>query len=341
MAKFEQWRENKRTPLGEVAPLDTPYNILIETSSLCNAKCIYCAHSQKDDPVFKGNMSMDIFYKILQDVKEFPHKIKLFEMFGYGEPLCNPRLAEMISIARKADVVDKIAFTTNGLLFNKENSEALIKSGVDIIRISLQGLDADTYYKTCGVKINMQDFISNLKYLYQIRGNCSIRIKIADVALKEDNGKEKLMNMFGSMADSVFIEHILPMFSDVAYQDIDEKINTNTLNGREDVKQSSVNVVCHRPFYRLRVAANGLVTAACCDTPHDFCYGDIMHQSLKELWNGKKHEALLKMQLKGNRFSNPICKNCVLPNDITNQNDLIDKSALKILERLQQKTYGF
>lgn len=108
MAEFEQWREIKRTPLKDVAPLDTPYNILIETSSLCNARCIYCAHSQKEDPVYNGNMSVEIFEKILHDVKEFSHKIKLFEMFGYGEPLCNPMLPDMISKAKKAGVVEKL-----------------------------------------------------------------------------------------------------------------------------------------------------------------------------------------------------------------------------------------
>lgn len=346
MAEFEQWRETKRTPLRDVAPLDTPYNILIETSSLCNARCIYCAHSQKEDPVYKGNMSSEIYEKILQDVREFPHRIKLFEMFAYGEPLCNPMLADMISRAKKAGVVDKIAFTTNGLLFNRDNIDAILESGVDIIRISLQGLDEETYYKICGVKMNMKKFLSTLSYLYDRKkmrgGGCSIRVKIADTALRDvQNGKEKLMDMFGAIADSVYIEHIIPMFSDVAYDEIDPDIAGNTLNGRENVKQTSVNLVCHRPFYRLRVAANGLVTAACCDTPHDFVYGNILENSLKELWYGKRHEALLKMLLNGKRFQHPICGKCVLPNDITNENDLMDEKAEEVLERLNRKEFHF
>lgn len=194
----------------------------------------------------------------------------------------------------------------------------------------------------CGVKMNMKEFISNLSYLYNQKKGRSIRVKIADIALKNiQDGKEKLLDMFGGIADSVYIEHILPMFSDVSYDEIDQNIVTNTLNGREDVKQSSVNLVCHGPFYRLRVAANGLVTAACCDTPHDFVYGNILEDSLKDLWFGERHEALLKMHLNGKRFYNSICGKCVLPNDITNEDDLMDDKAVEVLERLNEKKYCF
>lgn len=54
MAEYRQWREEKRTPLRDVVPLDTPYNIMIETSSLCNAKCNYCAHSKHLPNIYEG-----------------------------------------------------------------------------------------------------------------------------------------------------------------------------------------------------------------------------------------------------------------------------------------------
>lgn len=38
MAEYRQWREENRTYLKDVVPLDTPYNIKVEVSSLCNAR---------------------------------------------------------------------------------------------------------------------------------------------------------------------------------------------------------------------------------------------------------------------------------------------------------------
>lgn len=67
MAEFRQWRNENRTWLKDVVPLDTPYNLQVEVSSLCNARCVYCAHSRNDHSVYEGNMTMELFWKILED----------------------------------------------------------------------------------------------------------------------------------------------------------------------------------------------------------------------------------------------------------------------------------
>ncbi len=286
-AEFRQWREENRTYLKDVIPLDTPYNIMIETSSFCNAKCVYCAHSSKNHGVFEGNMTMDLFKKIIDEIKKFPHKPKLVEMYMFGEPLCNPKFEEMLSLASKEQIAERLNFTTNGLLFTKERIDKILSTDIDTIRISLQGLNAEMYKKMCGVTVNFDKFIGNLTYLYEHRGKCKIRLKIADIALKGiPDGRKKFEEMFGGIADSIFVEHIIPIYSAVDYNNIDESIQENVMNGRENIEQKKINVVCHRPFYRLRIGANGDVTAACCDTSRDIYYGNINKTGLVQIWNG-------------------------------------------------------
>ena len=334
MAEKKYWREENRTSLKDVIPLDTPYNIGIEVSSLCNARCVYCAHSKKDHGVYEGNMSMDLFYKVIDEIKRFPHKVKLIETHAFGEPLCNPNLEKMIFMINESGVAEKINFTTNGLLFSPQRIDALIDAGVDTIRVSLQGLTAEAYDKVCGVKMDYDKFLSNLQYLYEHRGKCKIRMKIADLALKDVNdGEKKFEEMFGNIADSIFVEHILPMFSDVNYEAVDRTIFDNAMNGRANIAQKEVHKVCHRPFYRLRITANGEVMANCCDSPHDIRYGNINEQGLVELWDSNVRKAFLKMQLQGKRFQHPVCKSCVLANDITSEADLLDPWAEEILKR--------
>ena len=111
-------------------------------------------------------------------------------------------------------------------------------------------------------------------------------MKIADVAIKDvPDGKERRQELFGDRADSLFVEHILPMYEGVDYDAIDKGIRDNAMNGREDVAQTEIHKVCHRPFYRLRVGADGTVTADCCDTPHDIRYGHLPEDNLVNLWN--------------------------------------------------------
>ncbi len=338
MAKFKQWRNEERTYLKDVIPLDTPYNLKVEVSSFCNARCIYCAHSKQNHGVFEGNMSLELLDRILSDSKGFPNKYKVMEMFSFGESLCNPKLPEMIRMAKEADVADKINMTTNGLLITPEKADALIESGIDIIRISLQGLDADSYWNTCRVKINFEEFVNNLKYLYKNKGNCDIRMKIADIAIANISEGERIFEeTFGPIADSIFVEKILPMYADLDYNEIDSSIYSNAINGREDIKQNEVHRVCNRPFYRLRVAADGKVTAACCDIPNDFYYGNIYEDKLVNIWNGEKRKELLRMQLEGRRFQHPICRTCTIPNDITTEADILDPWAEEILTRVEMK----
>lgn len=334
MAEYRQWRNENRTPLKDVIPLNTPYNMCIETSTLCNLNCNYCGHSKHIWP--EENMDFELYKKVIDQLGEFPEQLKKIELYFFGEPLCNPKLPDMIVYARKHGVSKTIDFTTNGLLFSKDKVDEFVKKGMpDTIRISLQGLDEMAYKKYCGAKIDFGQFLDNLKYLYQHKGDCKISMKIADISIKAiDRGKEKFEAMFGDIADTLFVESIIPIYGDVDYEEVDPGIKANALNGREKVKQTKVNIVCHRPFYRLAVRTNGDVTAACCDQLHDVKYGNINKNSLLEIWNGRSRTEFLKMMLRGERFNHPYCKECVMPNDITTEEDLLDPYAKQILNKL-------
>lgn len=46
-----------------------------------------------------------------------------------------------------------------------------------------------------------------------------------------------------------------------------------------------------------------------------------------------KAHGISKKQLRGQRFSIDECRNCMMPNDITSKEDVLDPWAGKILER--------
>ena len=333
MAEYRQWRETDREVLKDVVPLDTPYNLSIEVSSICNARCVYCAHSGEHGQ-YEGNMSEEIFHKVISDAKGFKHRIKKCGMFGFGESLCNPNLPDMIKEVNDTGLVEAVDLTTNGLLLTPALSDKLIDAGLGTIRVSIQGIDSDMYWNICRVKMDFDKFLNNLRYLYNHRGNTKIRLKIADMSIKGiPDGEKRFIDIFGSMADSVFVEHIMPIYSTVNYNELDDDIIKESLGGRERVVQTNINKVCHRAFYRCRVRSNGDITAACCDATKDVVYGNVLHDNIADVWNGARHLAFLKMQLQGKRFSHPLCKDCMMPNDITTKDDLLDAHAEEILKR--------
>ena len=203
------------------------------------------------------------------------------------------------------------------------------------IRISLQGLDADTYKKVCGQKIDFDKFIENLTYLYENKKQCTVQMKIADIAIKNvEGGREKLQEIFGKISDGVYVEHIFENFMDVDLDSIDPDLKKQNRLG-DQIKKTS-NKVCARQFWALSVSHDGSITSACCDPKRAVTYGNANVDNLVDVWNCKKRYEFLKFQLEGKRFTRPQCKTCQSPDDVADQRDVLDSYEDEILARMTQ-----
>ena len=74
-----------RELLGEAIPLEAPYVIYIESSSFCNLECKFCPQHISPGDLVKKNMSLDLFKKFVNDLKEFKGKPKLIRFCGTGD----------------------------------------------------------------------------------------------------------------------------------------------------------------------------------------------------------------------------------------------------------------
>ena len=150
----------ERVPLKEVIPLEMPFSVYIYPTNYCNFHCSYCAHSLGADGFRKAygfapeNMTMDTYRKAIDQLSEFPGRLKTLSLTGQGEPLLHPELPEMIAYARHRQVSERIEFMSNGALLREGLSQALVDAGLDCIRISLQGLSAEKYEQVCGAKLD-------------------------------------------------------------------------------------------------------------------------------------------------------------------------------------------
>ena len=73
-----QQENEKRIRLKDELPLNTPLSIQIELASSCNFHCCFCMHGNPElinSGVFKtGLMSLELFQKIVNDLKQFPKR---------------------------------------------------------------------------------------------------------------------------------------------------------------------------------------------------------------------------------------------------------------------------
>lgn len=316
----QPWFDTNREVLGKVIPLDTPLAITITPSSICNFKCHYCLHSNRELMKEKGFkvelMKWDIFTDILRQIKEFPKNVKKIEFYGMGEPLLNSQLPAMISCVKQYTDF-QTTIMTNGYALTHELSESLIAAGTDEIKISIQGLDDETYLKTCGVKVDFQKLLNEIKYLNSIKNHCKIYVKI--IAPASDY---RFKFIFG-FVDRYAEENILPLFNDI-----------NQDNGKSRYGNSRRRHICTMPFYRLIVLTDGRVTP-CCDPLNAVYYGNIKETTLVEMWNSPKRKSLLISLLNGNSYK--LCQNCYMPNDVFTEEDDLEPYRNEILRRINNE----
>lgn len=337
-AKIKPGYDENRLSLKDVVPMDTPFTLFISPSQLCNFKCHYCAHSlspetKRRESFVSKNLEWTIFQKIVDQAKVFPKKFKRILLTGLGEPLMNPDISKMVHELKEAKVSDNLEIFTNASYLNEELSTSLINSGLTKLRISIQGTDATKYYQNCGMKIDFDSLVKEIKYFYKIsRGKCSVYIKIIEEELEGERDEEKFFNIFQNICDEIFVENLVkaqPLMGDYN----NTIVETKTFFGEKAENRE----VCPYIFYTLQIDSEGnCFPCPPLSLPKNFSLGNVKTQSLTEIWNGKKHQELMFSHLLKDESKCELCKRCVNYLCFTPKEDNLDDDTMKIIEKIKR-----
>lgn len=318
-----------RTPLEKVVPLSTPYTVFIDPSGACNFTCNFCPCNMSDYMNQERHkiMPLQLFRKIVDDLAQFDKKIKVVNLFSFGEPLLNKDLPQMIRYLKESDVCDEIRTISNGSLLNPDLNQTLVDSGLDFIRISVEALNAEGYKKICNVDLDFDNFLENIKDLYnRSRGKMEIQAKIVNATLKEEGDVEKFFDIFTPIADYVNIEDIKYDWSE--FNEIQYPTDSIQVNDAHYVEGGNI---CSRHLIHMVIHSNGEVGACCTDWKFKTVYGDVKKQSLKEIWQSQQLRHFQKMHLSGRRSELEFCRTCTFKSF-----DKIDDVADIILRNIER-----
>ena len=313
-------------------PLKTPFAIHLDVSSACNFRCKFCFHSLevhklKESGFNAAVMEFEIFKAAIEQIKEFPDKLKRLCLIRHGEALLNKRLPDMIEYAKEQNITEQINLSTNGSLLSPEMNIRLIETGLDEMLISVEALSREKYKEICGVELDFKSFIDNIRHYYKHKSTCKLYIKIVDVGL-EFGEEEKFYRMFEPICDNASIENIVPCFRDVEYASLKDNYNSNIIgNTFRDIK------VCPQPFFQLHIYPNGNLSVCNADYNEKIVFGNILRDSLVDTWNGKEWTDFRLMHLRGRRFRHPYCKLCTGNVCYTSDSDILDDNADELLEK--------
>lgn len=250
----------------------------------------------------KQYMPFEIYRKAIDDIAQSGWHLKALIFAGHGEPLMHKDIAQMIAYAKEKKVADRTEIVTNGSLLTNELSDALIAAGLDRLRVSLQGVSSEEYLKVSNIKIDFDQFISQLHYFYTHKTQTEVYIKIIDIALRNPGDQEKFKKIFHNIADTTAIEYAIPFVNE---------INLDELSGKCKQGNRRASEICSMPFYMLVLYPNGDILP-CCSTEIPIVFGNVLHDNLSEIWKSQKRTEFLLQQLNGVKHM-PVCHSCSVP----------------------------
>lgn len=126
-----------------VVAKEPPVCLYLEVTNRCNLLCETCPRTfEALEP--PADMSFELFQRIIDQVPTLSRAV----LHGVGEPMLVPALPRMIRTLKARGVY--VLFNTNGTILTARHRDALIASGLDELRVSLDAADPASFRKVRG-----------------------------------------------------------------------------------------------------------------------------------------------------------------------------------------------
>lgn len=119
---------------------DAMTGLVLETSAACQLNCPLCflrSYEERPEPLLMP-------VEVAQAVAPFLSGLDSIDLTGWGEPLLNPHLFEIMALVRE-NFSGRLTITTNGMLLDRPAMEKLIEYSLDTVCISIDAANERSY----------------------------------------------------------------------------------------------------------------------------------------------------------------------------------------------------
>jgi Predicted Fe-S oxidoreductase len=276
-------------------------NIILETSNICNAKCVMCPHIFMERK--EGVMNDETFDLALRRIKESHINPVAFILNGFGEPLTDKKIIDRIKKTKQNFKDSKIKMYSNFNLADDKLINALLESGLDELNISFNGLNSDSYEKTMG--INYGKTLRNLKKLLELKKErtsaLKIRLSMALVTYNE-NGIREFIKKWERKVDSVSINRTHTYSGRV-----------KDVSGKYKINFEKKAYPCKYLWNTIVIGVNGDVFLCCLDYNGKYTFGNIRNDNMLNIFYSKNFEKIRALHYSRQLKNLEICKYCYTP----------------------------
>ncbi len=286
-----------------------PHTLSVEPVTRCNLSCPECPVGNHTLSRPGGEMSFDLYRRILDQAGSMMHLILYFQ----GEPFLAHGLFDMITYAKKRKLY--VSTSTNGHFLDPENNEKILASGLDRLIISLDGTTQESYekYRVGGdlakVTDGIRDLIKRRKEKHSGRPYIILQFLMFRHNLQEIPAMKKLAADLG--ADR--LEFKTAQFYDLSTGNSlipdDPAYARYRREGDRYVFKYKLKNRCPRLWNTAVTTWDGRMVPCCFDKNAEFVMGDLTGTSLREIWFSEPY-ARFRARILTAREEVEMCRNC-------------------------------
>lgn len=273
-----------------------PLYLLIEPTSICNLRCVMCFQADRTfggDKKFMGRMELSLFKTIIDQA--YLGGTKAITLASRGDPTLNKELSSMLEYMKGKFL--EVKLNTNGILLTDDLSRSILKNEVTDLVFSIDSYERKNY-EEIRKKAKFDKVLTNIKRFMAIREtefpNHRTTVRVSGVRVDEKQDKQKFNQFWSQLVDyNVLV-------------DMQERWDTYFNAVLPDEKL----LPCGDLFERMYIWWDGKVNPCDVDYKSTLAVGNVMHNTIQEIWNGPGYTELREKHLTGQRSKFLVCSKC-------------------------------
>lgn len=287
-----------------------PPIVNVEPTNICNLRCPLCITGSKKMQRPYGRMNYDHFKSFIDQVAD---KIIYITLYHQGEPYLHRQFNDMVAYARSKGVY--VTTSTNAHFFTPELAEEIVRSRLDSMIISLDGVTQETYAKY-RIDGQLDKVLDGIRNMVAAKKNAGSKVPFLFLQFLVMKHNEHEIPMIKRLARDLGVDRLLikttqVMTLDEAKEWLPESDKFRRYELTEDsFKAKQGKGLCPRVWLTTLVDWDGQVVPCCFDKNGEFPMGNLATgQKFADIWRNKKYSDFRHAMLT-DRNSIVICRNC-------------------------------
>jgi len=285
-----------------------PLEIGIEPTNRCNFACEFCPQSLSThfDKIPATALTPERLSTLLTKLREGGIATDILHWTLDGEPFMNKQFSQLIETAVEFGFKTH-HFATNGALATPDRLKTLPRKNAQFRMTPDFCANEALFEEVRGTAGSWRQVLDNLTAILTTPEFDHIHLEINDITPYSVDDADELERQHDKLIS------LFPKSSRIAFYSRNFHNAAGTVASTLDERQAYK--VCPYPWYSMYMGNNGDVVACCRDLEHQTVLGNLFEQTLDEVWNGERYQALRSSLKTGFPQDHDACRNCDMPYD--------------------------